>query len=318
MILITGANGFIGSALVSELNRAGRQDLILTDLISLEARPELLRGKIYQRFTTPQKALEELLAGQLRPEWVLHIGACSDTTESNWEYLLEVNVRYTQKLFEWCASNSIPLIYASSAAVYGDGSKSFKENAVGLEPLNLYGKSKYEVDQWIKEQTSTPPHWYGLRFFNVYGPNENFKGTMSSVVFKAYHQIRETGKLRLFKSQHPDYKDGEQKRDFIYVKDITRWILELMNKKPASEIYNNGSGQARTWLDLAAACFQSMGKPLQIEWIDIPEELREKYQYFTQADMTAWSDQYLSPPQYSLEEGVRDYIQNYLQRGNFL
>lgn len=320
MILVTGANGFIGSALVGELNQKGYQDLVLTDVISLEERPQLLRGKAFREMLGPMEALTRLKEGRLKPQWIFHMGACSDTTETRWDYLLKLNVHYTQELFQWCSQNQVPLIYASSGAVYGDGSAGFSDRLPPqtFTPLNLYGKSKLLVDEWVMAQSQLPPHWYGLRFFNVYGPNESFKGAMASVAFKAYGQIKSTGQLKLFKSQHPDYKDGEQKRDFVYVKDVVRWMTELMDKKPSSGIYNMGSGRARTWLDLASQCFKSLGEEMKIQWVDLPEELRSRYQYFTEAPMERWKEQSLSAPKHTLESGVADYIVEHLEKGKFL
>ncbi len=320
MILVTGANGFIGSALVSALNSRGQNDLVLSDLVSPEERPELLKGKTYQSFLNPEDTLKALASGALKPTWVLHMGACSDTTETRWDYLLKYNVHYTQHLFQWCSEHKVPLIYASSGAVYGDGSASFRDDIdpQSHKPLNLYGRSKLDVDAWVLKQDRTPPNWYGLRFFNVYGPNENFKGAMASLVFKAYGQIKESGQLRLFKSAHPEYRDGEQMRDFVYVRDVVRWMTELMDQTPASGIYNMGAGKARTWLDLAAGCFAALGRPMKIDWIPLPDELASKYQYFTEADMSRWEKQKLSSPEFSLEEGVQDYIQNFLEKQRFL
>lgn len=318
MILVTGANGFIGSALVWFLNEKGDDDILITDVITPEERPQLLASLKYKKFMTHTELLTKLpqLAGQI--SWVYHLGACSDTTELNTDYLREINTEYTQKLFQWCTKNQVGFTYASSGAVYGDGAKGFNDRTSPNEfsPLNPYGDSKLNFDKWVVGQTEVPPHWYGLRFFNVFGPNEYYKNNMASVVFKAFHQINVTGKLKLFRSAHPDYKDGEQLRDFVYVKDICRWMLELTEKKPKNGIYNMGFGKARTWLDLARAVFSSMGRELEIDWMDIPVELRDRYQYFTEANMASWIAEGLSQPQWSLEKGVQDYVQGHLKKAN--
>jgi ADP-L-glycero-D-manno-heptose 6-epimerase len=244
------------------------------------------------------------------------MGACSSTTETDEEYLKRNNIEYTQKLWEFCARKGKPYIYASSGATYGDGKLGFDDATPPetFKPLNLYGWSKLKFDIWAMQQTQTPSRWYGLRFFNVFGPNEYHKGEMSSVAFKAFNQIRETGKLKLFVSHNPDYKDGEQLRDFVYVKDITRWMWEIMNK-PAmkSGIYNMGYGKARTWLDLAKATFQATGKPMQIDWIQVPANIRDQYQYFTEAKMDRLMGQGLSKPEWPLEKAIPDYVNGYLK-----
>lgn len=319
MIIVTGANGFIGSALVWELNQAGREDIVCVDTIGLKERPELLRNRRYQSFLSKDEIWKFLKRPETiaTTEAIFHMGACSSTTELNVEFLNENNVEYTRRLWNWCTEHRKTYIYASSGAVYGDGSQGFDDSAPPkiFKPLNPYGESKAAFDRWAVEQTQTPPSWFGLRFFNVFGPNEYHKGDMSSVVFKAFGQIRSTQQLKLFRSHHPDYEDGKQMRDFVYVKDITRWILELMNKKGVqSGIYNMGNGQARTWLDLATAVFKNMSMPMKIEWMDIPVEMRPRYQYFTEAKIDRLLKQGLTPPQWPLEKGVEDYVRNYLMK----
>ena len=319
MVVVTGANGFIGSALIWELNRSGETNIIAVDSVSLTERPTLLAQKKIQRFLLKDEIwhfLESSEAKSVRA--VIHMGACSSTTEMNEAFLKENNTDYTKKLWSWCASQSIPYIFASSGAIYGDGSKGFSDEtpAQNFTALNPYGHSKLVVDQWVLEQRSVPPKWFALRFFNVYGPNEYFKGDMASVVFKAAGQIRETSELKLFKSQNPQFADGKQMRDFVYVKDITRWILELLNNDIPSGIYNMGFGVARTWLDLAKLTFAAMKSPVKICWIEIPEALRARYQYFTEASMTKLFKAGLSKPQWPIEAGVTDYVENYLEKGN--
>ncbi len=318
MIVVTGAKGFIGSAVVWEINRTLNQPVVAVDILSADERNEYFEGKSVEKYLNKDELLKELQSGALKPSWIIHMGACSSTTEMNREYLKEVNTDYTRKLYEWCRDHNTPFIYASSGAVYGDGDQGFDDETDSsiFKPLNPYGESKVHFDQWVSGETQGPPQWYGLRFFNVYGPNEYHKGNMSSVVFKAFNQISNKGNLQLFRSHNADYKDGEQLRDFVYIKDITRWILELMNKKPESGIYNMGFGQARSWIDLASSVFKNMNKELNIDWIDIPENLRDKYQYFTKAKMDKLMAQGLSDPQWPLEKGVEDYVSNYLMSDN--
>lgn len=314
MILVTGANGFIGSAMVWELNQKGRFDVVAVDSVGRDEH-DLLKNRRIEKFLKKDEIWSYLDSPEGdRVDWIIHMGACSSTTETNWDFLKENNVEYTQRLFEWCARKGKSLIFASSGATYGAGDKGFKEtiDPETLTPLNLYGDSKVIVDRWALKQTKTPPHWYALRFFNVFGPNEYFKGPMASLVFKAFHQIRSKGSLGLFRSHHPDYKDGEQLRDFIYVKDVTRWMWELTEKKPANGIYNMGNGVARSWLDLAKGVFGALDRPLQIDWMDVPVNIRDQYQYFTEADMTKWKAAGLSAPAWPLEKGVADYVKSHL------
>ncbi len=318
MIVVTGATGFIGSMIVWELNNKGFEDILCVDTVPPQARPGMLDNKKYSLYLNQNEFLKFLEKGpEEKIDWIIHMGACSSTTEMNVDFLYENNTLYTQKLFEFCRDNEVPFIYASSGACYGDGTQGFDDQTDPelLKPLNPYGDSKLNFDRWVLKQKDFPPLWMGLRFFNVYGPNEYYKKDMSSVVFKAYRQIKVNGSLKLFKSHIPEYKDGEQLRDFVYVKDITNWISEIMSGKGYSGIYNMGYGQARSWLDLAKSVFKNMGRELNIEWIDIPEEMRPRYQYFTEAKMERFLSQGFSQPQWRLEDGVTDYIQ-YLDREN--
>jgi ADP-L-glycero-D-manno-heptose 6-epimerase len=321
MIIVTGANGFIGSAMVWELNQAGYNDIICVDTIGLETR-NCLKGRKFSHFLS-EKELWPFLESDdgKKVAGIFHMGACSSTTEMNIAFLTENNLNYTKKVWQFCTLQNIPMIYASSAAVYGNGSKGFDDNDSPdiFSPMNPYGESKAAFDRWAVQQTTMPPAWYGLRFFNVYGPNEYFKGDQASLIMKAHHQIRSTEKLKLFRSHNPKYKDGESFRDFVYVKDVTRWMLELFNRKmPASGIYNMGSGKARSWNDLASAVFQTLAKPVVIDWIDIPEDIRPHYQYFTEAKMAKLFSIGTSRPAWSLERGVSDYIKKYLDKGSSL
>lgn len=315
MIIVTGANGFIGSAMVWELNRRGVTDIVAVDSVGREEH-DLLKNRKITKFLKKDELWAFLdSADAARVDWVVHMGACSTTTETDWNFLKENNVEYSQRIFEWCARHGKGLIHASSAATYGAGEQGFSDSldSEKLKPLNLYGESKVLSDRWAVKQTKTPPHWYALKFFNVYGPNEYFKGPMASLVYKAFHQIGTKGSLGLFRSHNPKYKDGEQLRDFVYVKDVTRWMAELMENKPASGIYNMGFGRARSWLDLAGAVFKAMGKDLKIDWMDVPANIRDQYQYFTEADMTKWRAAGMSAPEWPLERAIEDYVKNHLQ-----
>ncbi len=326
MHIVTGANGFIGSCMVWQLNQMGIFNILAVDTVPLSKR-NLLKGKSYSKFFTPDElwsfldpksSTHQNTSAALHQEIkaFFHIGACSSTTETNWDYLFRNNVLESRKAFQYCTEHRIPLIYASSAATYGNGEVGFDDNRDSFElaPLNLYGKSKLLFDQWVQEQSEKPPHWYGLRYFNVYGPNEYHKGSQASLVVSAYKQIHEVGSLRLFKSYNPAYKDGEQVRDFIYVKDIIRWMGELLDKKPASGIYNLGTGTARTWIDLGAAVFAAMKTPEKIEFIDMPANIKDQYQYFTEAKMDKFLKLGLSKPQWTLESGINDYVRHYLSQ----
>jgi ADP-L-glycero-D-manno-heptose 6-epimerase len=316
MIIVTGATGFIGSAIVWELNSRGRKDILAVDVVRPESRQGILSKRQYEKFCTHTQ-LWDILNQKPKVDAIVHMGACSSTTELNREYLREINTEYTMRLFEWCTENKVPFVYASSGAVYGDGERGFDDQTDPrfFQPLNPYGESKLNFDIWALQQAKTPPLWMGLRFFNVYGPNEYYKQDMSSVVFKAFRQINVNGELKLFRSHNPEYKDGEQLRDFIYVKDVTRWIGEILfDKKGHSGIFNMGYGTARTWLALATAVFKELHKPVKVDWVDVPETLRPRYQYFTQAKMDRFLSMGFSRPQWSLEEGIKDYVTNYLNQ----
>lgn len=321
MIVITGSAGFIGSCLVSKFNSEGISDLILVDDFSKTGKDKNSLGKKFK-----QKIERAEFAGWLKKnfkevESVIHIGARTDTTEFNIELFNELNLNYTKALWTICSEHNIPFIYASSAATYGLGEHGYKDDETKiplLKPLNPYGDSKNDFDKWAITQTKTPPHWQGLKFFNVYGPNEYHKARMASVIFHSFHQINNTGKVKLFRSHNPDYTDGGQLRDFVYVKDVVNVIWFLYKHQPKSGIYNLGSGKARTFLDLAKATFKALGKQENIEFIDTPIDIRDKYQYFTEANMDKLISVGYSKPFTSLEEGVEDYVKNYLSKEVYL
>jgi ADP-L-glycero-D-manno-heptose 6-epimerase len=318
MIIVTGATGFIGSAMIWQLNQRGLNSIVAVDSVPPSVKPGPLSKRRYDRFVLKDQLWNFLDTAKINA--VIHMGACSSTTELNTAFLRENNFLYTQRLWTWCATHSVPFLYASSGAVYGDGVMGFDDSRPSrlFRPLNPYGESKAMFDRWIEtEHPPAPPAWYGLRFFNVYGPNEYLKGDMASVVFKAFHQIRQTGRLKLFKSHRPDFQDGEQLRDFVYVKDIVRWMDELIVRAHTpdaakSGIYNMGFGRARSWNDLARATFSSLRIPLAIDYIEIPTDMRPRYQYFTEARLERLMGLKLSPPNWSLEAGIEDYVNKHL------
>lgn len=315
MIIVTGAAGFIGSCMVQRLNDAGYRNLVISDDFEHEAKRPNWDGKIFSTQVHRTLLPEWLEQNQRMVETVIHLGARTNTAEFDETLLYDLNTHYTRRLWDLCSTYQIPFIYASSAATYGNGYHGFTDNPElldQLEPLNPYGWSKHVFDQFAVKQERFPFFWAGLKFFNVYGPNEYHKGRMASVIFHAFHQILETGKLKLFRSHRPDYADGGQVRDFIYVKDVCDVILWMMENRPARGLYNLGSGTARTFLDLGRAVFREIGMVENITYIDIPEDIREKYQYFTEADIGRLREAGYPAPFHSLEQGIHDYVQNYL------
>jgi ADP-L-glycero-D-manno-heptose 6-epimerase len=316
MIAVTGAAGFIGSCLVSRLNSAGITDIAIVDDFASDAKLQNLLGRSYMQAVHRDQFAQWLDNNHNIVEFVFHIGARTDTTEFDKRVFDKLNLDYSVRVWQLCTKYRIPLVYASSAATYGLGEFGYSDAhdlIHQLVPLNPYGESKNDFDKWVLTQKLQPPYWAGLKFFNVYGPNEYHKGRMASVIFHAFNQIRETGKMKLFRSHNPHFKDGEQLRDFVYVKDVVEVCMFLMKHKKASGIYNLGSGRARTFIDLVKSTFSAMGKEPVIEFTDTPADIRDKYQYYTQADMTKLRSIGYSKPFYELEEGVTDYVQNYLQ-----
>jgi ADP-L-glycero-D-manno-heptose 6-epimerase len=315
MIVVTGAAGFIGSCLVTKLNALGYGDSVVVDDFSKTEKDRNLDGKTLIAKIGRSDFLKWLEDFGEEVSFIVHIGARTDTTEFNKTILDELNLTYSQNVWNACVQFSIPLIYASSAATYGLGEFGYVDDhsvIPKLKPLNPYGESKNDFDNWVLKQSVCPPFWAGLKFFNVYGPNEYHKGRMASVIFHAFNQIKDTGGMKLFRSHHKDYSDGGQLRDFVYVKDVVNVISFLLEKKPESGIYNLGSGKARTFLDLAKNTFLSLGIEENISFIDTPADIRDKYQYFTEASMTKLRLQGYTESFYSLEEGVKEYVQNYL------
>jgi ADP-L-glycero-D-manno-heptose 6-epimerase len=315
MIIVTGAAGFIGSCLVSKLNQEGFNDIILVDDFSDPEKVKNLEGKKYSQKVHRDEFISWLKEHQRLVQFVFHMGARTDTTEMNKAIFDRLNLEYTKELWNICVEYGLPLVYASSAATYGLGEFGYddKEELIPqLRPLNPYGESKNEFDKWALRQNRKPYFWAGLKFFNVYGPNEYHKGRMASVIFHAHYQIKEKGFVKLFRSHHPDYRDGEQLRDFVYVKDVVNVCYFLMHHRKNSGIYNLGSGKARTFLDLATNTFLAMNKKVQIEFMDTPLDIRDKYQYFTEATMDKLRAIGYTLPFTTLEEGVKDYVQNYL------
>jgi ADP-L-glycero-D-manno-heptose 6-epimerase len=321
VIVVTGAMGFIGSGFVSFLNQLGHYNIIVVDDFYKWAKEKNLDGKRVHDWIHRDLFLNhfEKLASQVKV--VFHLGARTDTISEDQVIFDQLNLHYSQGIWDICTRFSIPLIYASSAATYGDGEHGFSDSLAdvsALRPLNAYAKSKQDFDVWALSQAKAPPQWYGLKFFNVYGPNEYHKGRMASVIFHAFHQIRTNGNLKLFKSHRDEYQDGEQLRDFIYVKDVLEMVWGIYEQSPASGLYNVGTGKARTFYDLGTACFNALDVPVNIEFIDIPADLRDKYQYFTEADMNKWKASDLSLPATALEDGITDYVRNFLVPQRFL
>ena len=321
MIIVTGGAGFIGSAIVWKLNTLGFDNILIVDELGKDDKWKNLVGLKYSDFINKDVFIENIEKGlDLNAESIIHMGANSSTTEKDADSLIKNNYEYSKSLANYSINNNVRFIYASSAATYGDGTLGFDDNIdnlYSLRPLNMYGYSKYIFDLWLLKNQMLDKV-VGLKYFNVYGPNEYHKGDMRSVVNKAYDQIENTGKVRLFKSRNPKYKDGEQKRDFIYIKDAVDMTLFFLDNKNKNGLFNIGSGKARTWNDLVAAIFNSMNKPVNIEYIELPEYLAEKYQYFTEANLEKLKKAGCSELKFTLEEGVADYVKNYMLKNKYL
>ena len=320
MIILTGGGGMIGSMLAWHLNTLMNFDdfVIVDDLINKQQENNFNKRKFIEYIEKDD--LKKYLSDKKNVSAVIHMGAISATTESNFNRLLQSNIRFSQALWHWCAENKVPFIYASSAATYGDGSVGYDDNESELDklsPLNAYGYSKHFFDRWVQLELSknqpTPPQWCGLKFFNVYGPNEYHKGRMASVVFHSFNQFKETNQIKLFKSEHPSYADGMQIRDFIYVKDAVKIIIFFLNNNNFSGLYNAGTGNAETFKALAeAVLINTKGQPDDIKYIEMPNDLKGKYQYYTQATMNKINSIGFNDNFMNLKEGVTDYIENYL------
>ena len=317
MIVITGAAGFIASFLAQELNKAGKIDLVLVDDFSRKDKESNHKSIQCHSRIERNAFIDWFSLNYNEIEFVFHLGARTDTTEMDYSIHEELNLEYSKSIWNICSSHKIPLIYASSAATYGLGENGYSDNhdlVDKLKPLNPYGDSKNNFDKWVLQEEVHPPFWAGLKFFNVYGPNESHKGRMASVIYHAFHQIKSTGKMNLFRSHNLKYKDGEQLRDFIYVKDVVKICLFLYKNQNHSGLFNVGTGKAETFKALVENTFEALNMECQINYIDTPEDIRDKYQYFTEADMSKLESVGYHEPFFSLKEGVHDYIQHYLNR----
>lgn len=324
MYIVTGGAGFIGSVLIKALNDKGIENILVVDRLEQDEKWLNLRGIKFQEYLHADEFIEADMLNQIFDEGVTqvyHMGACSDTTEQNVDFLMKNNVEFSKIVFSYCAGYDVPICYASSAATYGAGELGYSDDHAEVEklqPLNAYGWSKQLVDEWVLRQSKHPSKWFGVKFFNVFGPNEYHKGNMKSVVCHAFHQIKDTGSMKLFKSYHPDYADGDQTRDFVYVKDVVNAMLGLMFGDHSGEngLYNLGSGRARTFKDLVKATFAAMDQPESIVYIDMPDNLKQQYQYYTQANMDKLQHALPEFKSTDLESAVTDYVQQYLACAN--
>ena len=315
MILVTGAAGFIGSNIVSSLNKRGYHNILICDWLDHVSKKNNLNKLIYGNIISPENIFKYLTKNN-NIELVIHMGANSSTTETNFRLIYDINTRFTRNLWKWCTQNKVRFIYASSAATYGDGSKGFddSENKI-YEPLNIYGLSKYLFDRYAIRQAKKylcPPQWVGLKFFNVYGPNEYHKGSMQSVVKHSLDQYNKTGIVKLFKSYNDKFKNGQQTRDFIYIDDCISLINWFLENKNISGIFNCGTGIERSFEDLVTSMFKAINMPPKIKYIEMPENIKHQYQYYTKANMTKVMDKGYKIKELTLEEGVYDYVTNYL------
>jgi len=326
-IIVTGAAGFIGSCMVQFLNDKGYNNLVLVDDFGYEEKKSNWQSKKYRYVIERTDLFGWLQQFDGKIDAVIHLGARTDTTEFNYAIHEELNVEYSKNIWNYCAEHQAPLIYASSAATYGSGELGYSDDhdvVEKLQPLNPYGISKNEFDKWTLKQQNCPPYWAGLKFFNIYGPNEYHKGRMASVIWHSFSQIKEKGFVKLFKSHRFDFEDGQQLRDFVYVMDLLKvmhWMAgNMINKQwrvTNNGLYNLGTGKARSFYDLVTATFNGLNKDPEIAFIDMPEDIRDKYQYFTEAKMDKLHKAGYTQPFYTLEEGVDDYVRNYLAKGKF-
>jgi ADP-L-glycero-D-manno-heptose 6-epimerase len=315
MIVITGAAGFIGSVIAGKLNEDGFENLVFVDDFNRPEKHANYSSKRHQLKEDRAQFEQWLELNHDKIKFIIHVGARTDTTEFDYRVFDNLNLNYSKMIWEKCTKFQIPMIYASSAATYGLGEHGYIDDhsiIPLLKPLNPYGESKNEFDKWVLQQKATPPFWAGFKFFNVYGPNEYHKGRMASVIFHSEKQIRETGKVKLFRSHRPDFEDGKQLRDFVYVKDVAKVIIWFMKNQPKSGIYNLGTGKARSFYDLATATFKAMNLEPNIEFVDTPADIRDKYQYFTEANMDKLRSVGYDEPFTSLEDGIQDYVKTYL------
>lgn len=316
LLIVTGGAGFVGSNLVQELNSRGHTNILVVDHLTTSGKWKNLVGLSYSGYLDRTEFLSLVEKGAIgEPAVVLHMGACSKTTELDENHLLYNNAVYSKKLFDYCASHDCRLIYASSAATYGDGSSGYRDTERDLKPLNCYGYSKHLMDQWALDSKDKPPQWVGLKFFNVFGPNEAHKGGQASVALHGFNQIQRGERMKLFKSDREDYADGSQKRDFIYVKDAAKIVGFFLDNPGVSGIYNAGTGEARTFKDLGISVYAALGRAEDIEYVDMPDALRGAYQYFTEADVSTLRNAGYKEPFMRLEDSVADYVQNYLLKG---
>ena len=321
MLVVTGAAGFVASCLVSRLNAANFNDIVVVDNFAIEKKLPNIQGKKLREYVDREEFFDWLDQHHEQVEFVFHLGARTDTAEQDPAVFDLLNLNYSKQMWQACVRYQLPLVYASSGATYGDGHLGYSDQddalPAHLHPLNPYGESKNDFDKWALAQAKQPYFWAGLKFFNVYGPNEYHKGRMASVILHAFRQIRENGSMQLFRSHNPAYADGGQMRDFIYVKDVVEVCYFLLHHRTHSGLYNLGTGQARTFLDLALSTFAALGLPPDIRFRDTPEDIRDTYQYFTEADMHKLRSIGYDWPFATLEEGIRDYVQGYLVGGAY-
>ena len=323
MIVVTGGAGFIGSNLVAGLEDADLGPVSVVDRLGRGEKWKNLRRRDLDELVDPS-GLDDFLERRVRDiSYVVHMGAISATTETDADLIVDTNIRLSQHIWRWCAQHAVPLIYASSAATYGDGSAGFDDDSSPealskLLPMNAYGWSKHAFDRWVigvvRGNRPRPPQWVGLKFFNVYGPNEHHKGGMSSVVTRAFPDAARGRPVKLFRSHHPDYDDGGQMRDFVYVKDCVDVMIWLMENREVSGLFNLGTGKAQTWVELMGALYAAVDKEMKVRWVDTPEEIRDRYQYFTQAEMGRLREVGYDRPFLRGKEGVDDYVKNYLMK----